>query len=378
MKKLSLLEIFGTEIPTTTEEPTTSTNEIDSMSVEQIAKSIEDTVETEVVMQEITNSSSLKNETIEEKTVLPSSNNKNTLGADINEILTGYYLVGGWKGFANAVEAKAQVDLRKAQVTPNEYNDQNGRAKAMANSVIAWAATNGYKGKPIKAWWTARPGVLSSAYGQPVDSKKNPTDILIKFSDGQFLGISAKSTKKSSGNIGFKNPGAGTVSRVLKIDLDSLFKNRTAIAIKKFKLPLNQNERKEFIRTNSKIKVKTVVIGQEILSSMRDAMFASLSKMKPSQLRAYILTYWMDADAVEPRYIKVTGNGNNGAYSASITDPLSNEKLQALSSPKLTVIKVGNDSVGIIGGNNKKIMKMRFKYESEKLASSLKLSGDPW
>ena len=41
------------------------------------------------------------------------------------------------------------------------------------------------------------------------------------------------------------------------------------------------------------------------------------------------------------------------------------------------VEEVGNDSVGVKAGS-KKILKMRFKFESEKLASSLKMSGDPW
>lgn len=302
----------------------------------------------------------------------------NTIGADVNEILTGYYLVGGkWAMFANANEAKQQVTLRKSQLTPNEYADQDGRAKAMANSVMAWAVTNGYKGKVARVWWTARPGVLSAAFGRPVDSKLNPTDILMQFADGQFLGISAKSTK-GSGDIGFKNPGAGTVSKALGIDLDSLFKTRTAVTIKKLKLPISMADRKIYIRENPKVQQKTILVGQEILVSMRDKMYDKLVAMKPKDLRNYILKYWMDAEAVEPRYIKVTGNGKNGAYTANVMDPLSNEKLQALSSPKLTVMKVGSDSVGIIGGNNKKIMKMRFKYESEKLASSLKLSGDPW
>jgi len=302
----------------------------------------------------------------------------NTIGADVNEILTGFYLVGGkWSSFGNGAEAKAQLVARKAQLAPNEYVDQEGRAKAMANSVLAWAASNGYAGKVVKAWWTARPGVLSAAYGQPVDSRMNPTDILLQFSDGQFLGISAKSTK-SSGDIGFKNPGAGTVSKALGIDLDSLFKTRTAVVIKKLKLPIPMQERKAYIRSKPKVQQQTVLVGQQILASMRDKMFEKLSTMKPKDLRAYILKYWMDADVIEPRYIKVTGNGKNGAYAASVMDPLNNEKLQALSSPKLTVMKVGADSVGIIGGNNKKIMKMRFKYESEKVASSLKLSGDPW
>ena len=38
---------------------------------------------------------------------------------------------------------------------------------------------------------------------------------------------------------------------------------------------------------------------------------------------------------------------------------------------------VGNDSVGVTA-NNMRILKMRFKFESTQLASSAKMSGDPW
>ena len=44
---------------------------------------------------------------------------------------------------------------------------------------------------------------------------------------------------------------------------------------------------------------------------------------------------------------------------------------------RITFDAVGNDSVGVKAGS-KKILKMRCKFESEKLASSLKMSGDPW
>jgi hypothetical protein len=58
-------------------------------------------------------------------------------------------------------------------------------------------------------------------------------------------------------------------------------------------------------------------------------------------------------------------------------DPTENEKLNALQKSKVTLEKVGNDSIGVKAGE-KKIMKIRFKFESEKMASSMKLSGDPW
>ena len=58
-------------------------------------------------------------------------------------------------------------------------------------------------------------------------------------------------------------------------------------------------------------------------------------------------------------------------------DPIKNPKLDALSKYDIKLEIVGNESIGVSAGE-KKIMKIRFKFESEKMASSVKLSGDPW
>ena len=78
-----------------------------------------------------------------------------------------------------------------------------------------------------------------------------------------------------------------------------------------------------------------------------------------------------------PPYIKVTGMGSRPPYTAKVEDPLANPKMKKLREEKISLEKVGNESIGIKAGNTK-IMKMRFKFESEKLASSLKMSGEPW
>ena len=85
----------------------------------------------------------------------------------------------------------------------------------------------------------------------------------------------------------------------------------------------------------------------------------------------------MDAEVIYPPYIKVTGQGSRAPYRASVMNPVENDKLSALGNYPITAEKVGNESIGIKAGD-KKIMKIRFKFESEKMASSLKLSGDPW
>ena len=105
-------------------------------------------------------------------------------------------------------------------------------------------------------------------------------------------------------------------------------------------------------------------------------MFVRLKKMKQPELIEYLRTDWMDANIMLPSYVKVTGKGTAN-FSADVMDPVNNPKLKALTTNTITLEKVGNESIGVKAGD-KKIMKIRFKFESEKMASSIKLSGDPW
>jgi len=300
----------------------------------------------------------------------------NTILSDINEIYTGYVLAGN-KWFDTS--AKAQYEQRVKQAQPHEVADSQGKAVAMAAEFVKWAKANGFK-TPIKqVWWTARPGSMASAFGEPVDQKKNPTDILVKFSDGPskgFLGLSAKATM-GKGDIGFKNPGLGTIDRSLNIRLADEYKNQLDQTIKTHMLPVGATERKLYIRQNPKIKVETEKIGVQILAAMRDELLVRMNKMNQKELIKYLLNDWMDADIIRPPYIKVTGQGNKPPYKATVMDPVKNEKLEALGKYPINLEKVGNESIGVKAGE-KKIMKIRFKFESEKMASSVKLSGDPW
>ena len=300
----------------------------------------------------------------------------NTVLSDINEIYTGYVLAGN-KWFDTA--AKNQYNARVKQAKPDEVADAEGKAIAMAEEFKKWAKANGFSTAVKQVWWTARPGSMSSAVGREVDQKKNPTDILVKFTNGPadgFLGLSAKATQ-GKGEIGFKNPGVGTIDRSLTLTLADLYKKKLDDTIKKYKLPVGATERKLYIRSNPKVKVKTEEVGVTLLADMRDLLLVRLNKMKQPELLKYLLSDWMDAEVLYPPYIKVTGQGNKPPYKAVVMDPVSNPKLEALGKYKITLETVGNESIGVKAGD-KKIMKIRFKFESEKMASSLKLSGDPW
>lgn len=301
----------------------------------------------------------------------------NTIAADVNEIMLGYYMLGGkWTGFQGAADAQQQLELRKEALSAAEFADAIGRAQAMAEEVKAWASSNGFKGKVKKVWWTARPGVLAQAVGQEVDSRKNPTDTLVQFSDDKFLGLSAKATK-SSGDIGFKNPGLGTIEKALGLSLSSMVQMATKTAIEKYNLPKPAARRKKAIRADSKIQSETNEMGLRLLRDLRDALYKKLKTLSQDELKAHLIENWMDADIVYPPYIKVTGRGKDGNYSADVMDPLKNPKLKALASENVKLSKIGDVSIGVTAGK-KNIMKMRFKFESEKLASSVKMSGDPW
>ena len=206
-----------------------------------------------------------------------------------------------------------------------------------------------------------------------MNSRKNPTDILVKFSSGEFLGLSAKSTKRM-GDIGFKNPGIGTVETKLSIELRDIATKAVEKLMKKYSdLPSASSKRKAAIRDDSDIQSYANGLGVKVLRDIRNRVYDKLTSMKQGDIKKYLLTDWLDATDSFPRYVKVTGMKTG----AKVEDPQANSKIAALSAEDVVFTKVGNDSIGVKAGK-KKIMKIRSKYESQKLASSLKFSGDPW
>lgn len=303
---------------------------------------------------------------------------QNTTLSDINEIFVGFVLAGN-KWFDAA--AKRHYESRTKMAQPHEVLDATGKSVAMAAEFLSWAKKNKYSGKvkKVNVWWTARAGSMSKAVGTAVDQRKNPTDILVQFTSGPangFLGLSAKATK-TKGDIGFKNPGIGTVDRNLKLQLGDIHKKVLDKAITDFDLPESASARKSFIRANPKIKTETEAIGADMLQALRDMLLVRLNKMSQEELMKYLISDWMDAEVLYPPYIKVTGQGNKAPYKAIVSDPVNNPKLAALSKYPIKLLPLGNVAIGVKAGD-KQIMKIRFKFESEKLASPIKLSGDPW
>lgn len=299
---------------------------------------------------------------------------RNTDLADVNEIYVAFVLNGN--KFPDTA-SESQYNKKLAMITPEQGEQQIGRAVVMVEEFLKWAKSNGFDGVE-DTYWTARPGFsFKAVVGVDVNQRKNPTDVLVKFRKGGFLGLSAKSTS-GKGDIGFKNPGVGTIDSDLGLSLNDINKNQQEKIIKSFKLPAAAQARKAAIRANKALQKETDSLGSLVLSQCRDSLLKKLNTLSQTERRDYIIKSWIDASQeLYPPYVKVTGRGTKAPYSASVEDPLNNPKLKAILNDKILFEGVGNDSVGVKAGS-KKILKMRFKYESEKLASSLKMSGDPW
>jgi len=299
----------------------------------------------------------------------------NTLVSDINELLVGYFLNN--ERWYNS-EARQKYNQRSRQVSSEDLDRATEHARVMAKEFLKYAKEKNYS-NITNVYWTARAGSMTKLTGVEVDQTKNPTDTLIKFSSGPsdgWLGLSAKSTK-GRGEIGFKNPGVGTIDRVLNISIAKFYNDELEKIISKLVLPKRATERKKYIRDNPEIKKQTEVLGSKLLSKMRDILLQKLQSMNNKDLFDYFMEDWLNANIMYPPYVKITGKGTKPPYTATVMEPTKNEKNDALATLDFKLEIVGNESIGV-RAKGKKIFKMRFKFESEKLASSVKMSGESW
>ena len=252
---------------------------------------------------------------------------RNTDLADVNEIYCAYVLNDN--KFPDSA-SEAQYTKKLKLLSEEQGVQQVGRATIMAQDFLKWAKKHGYDGIE-KVYWTARPGFsFKAVVGVDVNQKKNPTDVLIKFRRGGFLGLSAKSTS-GKGDIGFKNPGVGTVEKDLRIPLSEINKKATNLIIKDFDLPQSATSRKQAIRKDKGTKMITEKIGQAVLNECRDLMLKKVKTLDQNKRRMYIIKSWIDASAdLFPPYVKVTGKGTKSPFTADIEDPLNNPKLKAI------------------------------------------------
>jgi hypothetical protein len=309
-----------------------------------------------------------------------------------------------WDNFVNNtsdVIKKQLEDLKKSIAESNKpegYLDQRGRAKAMANAVLRWASQKGYSGTK-QVWWTLSPGkaseVLTKAVGKPVDSTKNPTDVLIRLGQDKkaiFLGVSAKSTEKKRGAITFRNTGLQEIDKDLQgtnLFASTNEERKTGLEKTPSAVRSSTTQFKEYIDKNPNEKEKILIVACKIILNVRDTVLQKLNEkyVTPKNyvaFRHYLIMEWLHGDpTMFPQCVLVTGRGENGVYVADIPSLL-------YEAPLVTDINMASDfklepqgttSIGISGivaGNLKRLFQIRFKWGKVPLYSSIAVLGDGW
>lgn len=305
----------------------------------------------------------------------------NSYLADINEIYLAYYL-NNEKFFDT--ESEGILRNRESLVPDEDTQIQKQKAKLMAQQTLLWAKQNGYAGAVRKVWWTARIEQIKTSLEKPIQNRyvdfiheKNPSDIVIQFSDGKFLGVSAK-TFKDFGSVSFLNAGVKTIEKDLKISIQEQIKEIEKKTINDLSLPQTAKERKQFIRNNEEIQNQTKVLGTGVMSVVRDKLYEKLKTLNQNEAKEYILKKWLRSDEnLFPPYVRVICIGSCEPFEMRIQDPIKNEKINALTNDTITFEKLYDVSIGI-KANDMKIFKIRVKYTSECFASSVKIIGESW
>jgi len=290
----------------------------------------------------------------------------NTLRSQVNEILLGHYIVNGWSKFNRSDEVKACLQKRRETLSRIDYDTQDQRAFYMAQAVKRFVSDSRIK----SVYWTANAGELQRALGDDYEiDKGNPTDILLKFSDNSYLGVSAKSIQSSyHHHISVKNPGLGTIEKQLNIDLSTIKTVPENQFIELHRLSPLATERRKQLADNRYIRAEAYDIASEILTNMRDELYEELLQLSQAQLKQHIKQDWLNSHKdVFPNYIIVAGHPNRVTL-----DIPTNKRLKEIS-----IEKRRRNTIGIYAGNER-LLQIRFKYVSMPLASSIKMCGHYW
>jgi hypothetical protein len=290
----------------------------------------------------------------------------NSHASDVCE-LTLVYLLNACR-FLNPSEAQVAASKRSL-ILPAEYEAQVGRASAMVPVLLSAVLPKWI----VSAHWVSRANDLRTLTGLLVDSKHNPSDVALKLSDGSWLGVSVKSGK--SRDVPFKNPGFGSIDGVLGLGLRGWLDRQVLAVVQQYGLPLNASARKLAIRQNPTIADAVRTHGDVVLTHVRDALMQALATCKDVQ--HHLECYWLDAGVTFPPYLKITGTGTQRPFTAHVQHPCHNFTVQGVRCGGLSFEALGNNSIGV-RAQGVAVMKLRVKFESEKLASPVKFSAEYW
>jgi hypothetical protein len=313
---------------------------------------------------------------------------ENAFRGRINEILLGYH-VNNSKWYSR--EAKKQLDDLRGRVDQSTFRTEDQKAEKMADAFVSKARGMGYSSVK-NVFWIGDGNVLTinslrkniDPGGQmelDLDPKTNPSDLLVEFHRGiqgkfeRWLGISAKSSMRSDGKIGFKNPGLGTMDEELGLKLTAALKKAEQEFAKTYRLSPMDSRREVEIKKSVKLYNIAIKEGDKIISDFRDAIYKKLNKMSFDEAHQHLLKIWLNAGDLYPPYLKVTGSGENPPFQIRVENPNENNKLDALNSGNIRFIKARTNSITVMA-DGKRLFNMRLKFKGTKMASTVKLSAD--
>lgn len=402
-----------------------------------------------------------------------------TIGADINEIWFAYLAAGSnWGNVGDGATAAKQLDDRIQTLKNSEREDgqaqeyidiQKGRAAATLQAVNDWISGEpAFNGNIVKSYWTAREGSLAAAVNEGVPPEEqvqvnqagsggNPTDVALRLSSGDLLGVSLKSTGLKSGKISFKaggfnstikrledfgvNPDYSAGDEVLnekdwakvkqaavkRIAADlpvSLLEDRKkqsnkvrkqfvqmlqyfglpederdTMLLRKYRNQDKVDKKKEEFATWAQYLQRLIPadelgggtfedyakkqyqeqkdLGNRVLQKGRDIILDGLNQLEQDERLAFIRKEYINATAITPYWIKATGSGNAPPFSATVKDPYKDPKYKGLSGGNITFEPVASGTIGVKAGEEK-IIKIRVKWESAPVVTSVKIDVVDW
>lgn len=217
----------------------------------------------------------------------------------------------------------------------------------------------------------------------------NPSDILIKGKDekknkkqiGISLKIATSKTTKYPKDVPFFNGGLGKESLRFGLpDLPNSTKEKITDALSKLGIDgrnMTQRQLKDTIRADEDLKSQADEMGRDILESIRNEMISSLDDKEVEEMRELFITMTgtpIDIGEKLPT-LKLTGYAY-GNHKTKIEDAIESTIPKAIRNAKKFEFKRSARTSLIIVTDGIEIMRMRFKWESQALASSIKTSGE--
>lgn len=205
--------------------------------------------------------------------------------------------------------------------------------------------------------------------------KNNPSDIMIQTQSGLFFGISIK-YQESNKKTTHKNVGTQEIIKKYGLTEENTILSHLRNIYNLFEMDqcTTVKQRKKLFRTKYFFYKKEIdLCADEYLNTLRDELFHKFdyvltNKGKSDFIKEYILK---DIEnPIFPYMIAQIKNGNVLIHSDDATDILNK-----IDKGLVNFQPSGNNCILIIDNiTNQTLLKLRFKYESQKLASSIKIN----